>query len=52
MNDMDIREARLADIKAFIVNRVDGTIKQEDLAPLNQLPDQTLHLLAAAIDNI
>jgi hypothetical protein len=47
-----MRESQIDCIKTFIRKNVDAAIQDPELASLDRLSNQTLHLLAAAIDSL
>lgn len=50
MNKEEMRDARLDVIKAFVFRNIGRSLINTELHDLVRLSDQTLHLLAAAID--
>lgn len=47
-----MRDGRIAAITAFIFKHVPDQVDEKGLSSLTRLTDQSLHLLAAAIDNV
>lgn len=47
-----MREGRIAHIRAFIFRYVPDQVDEKGLSSLSRLTDQSLHLLAVAIDNV
>ena len=44
-----VRKFRIANIEMFVLEKINRALERHELASLNRLSDQTLHLLSAAI---